>query len=261
MRTPRTSIAIAAVLAMAIPVVAASSWQPGGVSGGTKTGAANCGAVTGTYGAIAAFTQVSGGANEIKSHGTLGGLWAGAQFALATTAPATITDEHSHHWDKSGGGTPDASTLQAQTVTSQIFNGSCAQMTPSDPQWWWRPTVNANVQPPKIQRLNTSTSNWDDQNPDNQFGDSGPGGINAVQPTGQEPAAPAATYNSLNQRVTFTLPASADGTSYRVMWGLDTSVTGSVDNSTVTGWVQGLHIDCASAVSDADAGDDFDLWP
>jgi hypothetical protein len=262
-RTRRTVTSMGALASLAAIGLAANVWKPEGsppASGGTLTFDVSVGGIQGTGGAYIAFAVASSTSTFIESHGELGGMWGGSQFELEANS-GNIPDEHAHHWIKEGGGVPSAQTLRAQTSTFDARTGWCGQLDEQDPQWWWRPTVNVTVNQPQIQKFNTGTGNWDDQNWTATFGDLGDAHYSATQPTGNEPTPAGPNYQQMHWRGTFSMPQSAAGTRYRAKLGMTTGCTASVDNAVVALWRQGIHVDLASSISNANPNDDFNLWP
>lgn len=260
----RPGLATVVLLCVVVTGYATSAWVGGGLDGGTASGGCSCGGVAGTYGAIVSFGSAGGDdASTQTSHGTIGATWAGVQVPETACDPPLIEDKHSHVWVKQGSGNTSNNTLRAESATTAMTSGGCEPRhtsPPDPPQWWWRPTVSATLKLPKIQKLNTTTSNWDDQNWTNSFGDSANGSYSAQQITGEESSPCAPTYVKLDRRTVFSMPASAAaGTLYRVMWELLTDVAATVDNAKVTGWTQGMHVDLASEISDASTTEDFSL--
>jgi hypothetical protein len=243
--------------------VGAASWNKGNATGGSVTAMVNCGGIAGLAGSIEAWSTLSSGSSKLMSHADLGGEWNGEHFPAIAAPPQYIINDHYHEWTKSGGGSTSASTLQAEVTFSPSVGGQARRLNvpppPLNDEWWWIPNVVVAQQSPVVQKFNSETGNWDDQNWTHSHG-SGTAGVpvNGFQGSGggtTQPETPTMSSNTTegHNRASFTLPLSADGTQFRVKFPLNVTASASSDNALVVMWEEKAHVDCKTVVSTAAA--------
>jgi hypothetical protein len=151
----------------------------------------------------------------------------------------------------SGGANNDV--LRVYWTMTQVATGSASQMKPSDPSWWWQPTVVVTDDRPVVEVKTSGSTNWTsvalNADPDpipgtpdvNEF-DVRLSGLFTWQPDPQSPNQVVPNANN-SQMGAFqgqaTLPHTT-GTLARAKATLHVTVSGTGDNVRVTAWRVGV---------------------